>query len=31
MKNIIKNILNEIEKNGFKAYLVGGFERKYGC
>lgn len=29
MKNIIKNILNEIEKNGFKAYLVGGFVRDY--
>ena len=27
--NVVKNILKEIEKNGFEAYIVGGFVRDY--
>ena len=27
--NVVKNILKEIERNGFEAYIVGGFVRDY--
>ena len=29
MDKNIKKILNEIEKNGFEAYVVGGYVRDY--
>ena len=29
MNNSIKKILNKLEKNGFEAYVVGGYVRDY--